>query len=145
MQLNVILLIFCWNSDVQLNVILLIFCWNSDVQLNVILLIFCCFKVDGSKKLKCTLCSTEFLYKSSLDEHMNIIHKGSRYMCDVCGEVVIEAKTMTEHRRNEHPAFPYVDPGKLLNIKSLKQPCVEKGVDCEVGTGGMCGMYPAFL
>ena len=56
---------------------------------------------------KCELCSSTFTVKSSLEKHINSIHKKIRYNCDHCDKSYTQRQNLTFHVLKVHKGVRY--------------------------------------
>uniref|UniRef100_A0A6P7GSC4 Zinc finger protein 829-like n=1 Tax=Diabrotica virgifera virgifera TaxID=50390 RepID=A0A6P7GSC4_DIAVI len=78
---------------------------------------------SGEKPYKCAICSKQFSYLSSLNEHINI-HSGEKpYKCKICSKQFTENSNLKVHMRvhsGEKPHKSEISRNHFTKLNSLK-------------------------
>ena len=60
---------------------------------------------EGKSTGKCDYCPTHFYSEQCRIDHMNSVHLGQKYDCDICGKSYTNKSTLTAHKKIEHSAL----------------------------------------
>ena len=62
-------------------------------------------RVRDLKSFKCTYCQSAYVYKNSLQKHIEHHHAGVLFTCDICGDVFKRKDSVKRHNSLVHSQF----------------------------------------
>ena len=80
--------------------------------------------IEGLKK--CVTCGLELKTESALLKHKNKVHRGMKFICDICNKEYVDYSILKRHKKNVHNVIM----GRKLNFSTNKKDWFAQSILC---------------